>query len=76
MPGQDKTRLPHLYVANDQPSKKVQALLSERGIEYRRFNGQCPFREVPTLVAPSGRVFQGSAAIRLYFLGENQAPQP
>ena len=65
-----EARLPHLSVTNDQPSKKIQSLLSERGIEYRRFKGQCPFREVPTLIAPSGRVFQGSASIRLYFLGE------
>jgi hypothetical protein len=71
VPSQEKTRLPQLYVNHDQPSKKVQSLLTERGIEYQRLNGECPFREVPTLVAPSGRVFQGSAAIRLYFLGEN-----
>jgi hypothetical protein len=70
VPSDEKTRLPHLYVDHDQPSKKVQTLLTERGIQYRRLNGECPFREVPTLVEPSGRVFQGSAAIRLYFLEE------
>ena len=72
MSEQNKARLPHLYVTDDQPSKKVQVLLAERGIEYRRFSGQCPFREVPTLVTPLGRVFQGAASIRLYFLGDGR----